>query len=435
MDFSLGYSPKVDAPPERERLVCWLHKSIYGLKQASRQWFSKFSYAVIEYGFLQSKSNYSLFTKCVGSSFVALLVYVDDIIITGSDVVAIASLKSFLHSKFKLKDLGRLRYFLSLEIARSTKGIFFSQRHYALQLLEDTGFLSSKLAIVPMISNIRLSSDEGPLLEDVSAYRRLIVRLLYLTISRPDITFVIHKLSQYVSKPKKPHLDVVHHLLPYIKASPRQGLFLSAISSLQLRAFSDADWASCSGTRRSVTSFSVFLGDSLISWKVKKQSTMSQSSAETEYRALASTISEIQNYLSARDNNGHGTHTASTVGGRSIPNTSALGGFANGVATGGDPLVRLAIYKVCWNIPIRGGHHLPRRRRACCHMDDAIADGVQVISISLGGGSARAYDEDAIAMGALNAVERNIVWWFAELEILGLPLQQSLITVAASRPF
>ena len=98
MDLPRGYTPKIGAPPKGEHLVCRLHKSIYWLKQASRQWFSKFSSALVEYGFNQSKSNYSLFTKGVGSSFVALLVYIDDIIITGSDVVAIAYPKSFLHS-------------------------------------------------------------------------------------------------------------------------------------------------------------------------------------------------------------------------------------------------------------------------------------------------------------------------------------------------
>ena len=92
-----------------------------------------------------------------------------------------------------------------------------------------------------MVPNVRLSSDEGDLFEDVSAYRRLIGWLLYLSISRPDITFAVHKLSQYVSKPKKPHLGATHHLLQYLKASPGQGLYFSTSSSLQLRAFSDAD--------------------------------------------------------------------------------------------------------------------------------------------------------------------------------------------------
>jgi len=92
-----------------------------------------------------------------------------------------------------------------------------------------------------MLPNLKLSSSEGDLLEDASIYRRLIGRLLYLTISWPNITFVVHKLSQFVSQPRRPHLDVAHHLLQYLKAAPSQGLFFSKSSSLQLRAFSDAD--------------------------------------------------------------------------------------------------------------------------------------------------------------------------------------------------
>ncbi|XP_072950413.1 uncharacterized protein [Typha angustifolia] len=292
MDLPLGY---LQSHPiaKGEKLVCRLHKSIYGLKQASRQWFSKLSQTLLHHGFHQSKSDYSLFTKGSGTNFIALLVYVDDIIITGSNPQAITSLKEFLNTHFKFKDLGKLKYFLGLEIARSAKGIFLSQRHYTLQLLEDTSFLASKPATLPMDPKLKLSSFEGDLLEDASLYRRLVGKLLYLTISRPDITFVVHKLSQFVSKPRQQHLVAIHHLLRYLKATPGQGLLFSPSSSFQLRAFSDADWGSCLDSRKSITGFCIFLGDSLVSWKTKKQTTLSRSFAEAEYRALASRTSEL----------------------------------------------------------------------------------------------------------------------------------------------
>lgn len=124
MDLPLGYSPQNISNSCSGPLVCKLHKSIYGLKQASRQWYSKFSQSLIQYGFVQSKSDYTLFTKGIGSSFIALLVYVDDIVV-GPSASAIDSLKMFLKDLFKLKDLGTLKYFLGLEIARSQQGIFF----------------------------------------------------------------------------------------------------------------------------------------------------------------------------------------------------------------------------------------------------------------------------------------------------------------------
>lgn len=114
-----------------------------------------------------------------------------------------------------------------------------------------------------------------------------------MTVSQLDITFAIHKLSQFVSQPRQPHLSVVHSLLRYLKGSPGKGIFLQASSSFQLRAFIDANWASCLDTRKSTIGFCVFLGDSLVAWKAKKQTTVSHSSAEAEYRALVVTTSEI----------------------------------------------------------------------------------------------------------------------------------------------
>ena len=125
--------------------------------------------------------------------------YVGDIILTGSDSHFIDYMKSFLHIKFNLKDLSSLKYFLGLELSRSQKGIFLSQRHYALQILEDAGFFGCKPASLPMDPNLKLNAFEGDLLHDAFLYHRLVGRLIYLTISWSDITFSVHKLSHYVS--------------------------------------------------------------------------------------------------------------------------------------------------------------------------------------------------------------------------------------------
>ena len=224
MDIRLSYHNKGVG------LVCKLHKSIYGLRQASHQWFCKFSSTLVANDFIQSKSDYFLFTHGSGQNLVILLVYVDDIILASPSTAILSQIQQLLQSLFKLKVLGDLKYFLGLELAKSSRGICLSQRIYTLSLLEDTCFLDCKPASLPMEPNVHLNSSNGELLTNSSMYRQLIGRLMYLTISRPDITFAVTKLSQYMSQPRMPHLNALHHLLKYLKSSPGQGLLFSTSS-------------------------------------------------------------------------------------------------------------------------------------------------------------------------------------------------------------
>ncbi|PNX74277.1 retrovirus-related Pol polyprotein from transposon TNT 1-94 [Trifolium pratense] len=289
MSLPPGYSSAIGS-----NKVCRLHKSLYGLKQASRQWYSKLSSALISFGYKQSVSDHSLYIKSTDSEFTALLVYVDDIVLAGNSSKEIQAVKHFLDQKFKIKDLGKLRYFLGFEIARSPKGIFVNQRKYTLELLQDTGFLATKPSNIPFNPTTKLSSTDGAPLKDPSSYRRLIGRLLYLTNTRPDISFSVQHLSQFVSKPLIPHYTAATRILKYLKSAPANGLFFPVSSSLKLTGYADSDWARCPDTRKSITGYCVFIGSSLISWKSKKQNTVSRSSTEAEYRALASLTCEIQ---------------------------------------------------------------------------------------------------------------------------------------------
>ncbi|GKE66233.1 ribonuclease H-like domain-containing protein, partial [Tanacetum coccineum] len=196
--------------------VCMLKKSLYGLKQAPRQWNAKLTSALIENGFSQSKSDYSLYIKSYKDVFLTLLVYVDDIIITGNNVSEIEKFKVYLKSKFMIKDLGKLKYFLAIEVIDTDKGICLNQRTYVLDLLSDYGMLACKPTKSPLMSKLALSneaSDKDPFLDNITDYQKLMGKLIYLTNTRPDISYVVHCLSQFMHSPLKSHLKIAFKIL------------------------------------------------------------------------------------------------------------------------------------------------------------------------------------------------------------------------------
>ncbi|GJU00031.1 putative RNA-directed DNA polymerase [Tanacetum coccineum] len=296
LDETVYMKPPQGFYPGNDKLVCRLKKSIYGLKQSPRQWNAKLTSVLVENGFCQSKSDYSLYTKSVGDVFLALLVYVDDIIVTGNNAEEIEKFKVFLKGKFKIKDLGKLKYFLGIEVVDTSSGICLNQRKYVLDLLSEYGMLACKPSKTPLVSKLSISNEEtenDSLLENVTDYQKLMGKLIYLTHTRPDISYAVHCLSQFMHSPLNSHLKIAFKILRYLKGSPGLGILVAKSSGMSLKAFSDADWAKCIVTRRSVTGYCVFLNGNLVSWKSKKQNTLSKSSAEAEYRALASVTSEV----------------------------------------------------------------------------------------------------------------------------------------------
>ena len=220
--------------------MCRLHKSLYGLKQASQQWFSKFSETIRAARYVQSQVDYSLFTRIQGKSFTALLIYVDDILNNGNDSVSIAVVKKFLHSQFRLKDLGDLKYFLGIKVSSSNNGIFIFQRKYALEIIKDKGLLGATPIDTLMERGLKLS-DKSDLLKDSDHYRRLVGRLIYLTVSRLDITYSMHVLGRFMHQPRKLHMEATFRVARYLKNVPGQGLFFSSNCDFGLRAYCDSD--------------------------------------------------------------------------------------------------------------------------------------------------------------------------------------------------
>jgi len=216
-----------------------------------------------------------------------------DLLITGSDIMGIDQLKRALHQTLTIKDLGMARYFLGIEITRSTTGTFLNQRKYVLNILSDAGLTAVKPAKFPLPKGLKLSIEKGVLLHDLEPYRRIIGKLLYLTLTRPDVSYVVQHLSQFLQHPMDLYYQRAMHVLRYLKGTPNKGLFYPKSTNFQVVAYTDADWGACQMSSRSLTGYCVFLGDALVSWKTKKQKTIAKSSVKAEYRAMSATTSEL----------------------------------------------------------------------------------------------------------------------------------------------
>ncbi|GKA76542.1 retrovirus-related pol polyprotein from transposon TNT 1-94 [Tanacetum coccineum] len=236
MTVPQGYTQKL--PPN---IVCKLTKSLFGLKQANRQWFEKLTSFLLQLGFKKSYVDTSLFTITHQGSFTTILVYVDDILIVGKDSGFISTIKKHLHTQFNIKDLGPLHYYLSIEFLWNSSGLTMTQRKYALELLEFTNILDSKPISTPIDPIIKLNSTDGYLLPGPSTYRTLVSKLLYLTITRPDLSFAGQALSQYSLSPRSLHFDALIRVLRYIKLCPGQGLFFPVKNNLHLTTYCDSD--------------------------------------------------------------------------------------------------------------------------------------------------------------------------------------------------
>lgn len=234
-------------------LVCRLKKSLYGLKQAPRLWFGKLSSTLLAMKYTRSKNDHSLFFIHTSTTVTVVLIYVDDLLICGNSMSAIQDLKLFLAHNFHMKDLGDLRYFLGIEISRSADGIFLCQRKYTRDIISEFGMAGKKPLQLPMDIHMKLTPDKGDILFDPSLYQRLVGKLIYLTITRPDICFSVQLLSQYMHQPTSIHLQAAKRLLRYLIATESQGILLASRSSAQLTAYCDSDWASCPVNRRSTS--------------------------------------------------------------------------------------------------------------------------------------------------------------------------------------
>ncbi|MCH82167.1 retrovirus-related Pol polyprotein from transposon TNT 1-94, partial [Trifolium medium] len=278
-------------------LVCKLHKSLYGLKQAPRAWYDKLTQTLLQMGFVKSKCDPSLLVHHQQGACTYVLVYVDDILITGSAPHLIKDLIDKLNVKFALKQLGEVDYFLGIQVHhKPSGGLLLHQSKYIKDLLNKTKMENCKPIGSPMVNTCRLSKFGTDTMQDASLYRSTVGALQYATLTRPDIAYSVNKVCQFMAHPLESHWKAVKRILRYLKGTIHYGLLLQPSSSsppFSLRAYSDADWATDQDDRRSTSGSCIFFGSNLISWGSKKQQLVARSSTEAEYRSMANTTAEL----------------------------------------------------------------------------------------------------------------------------------------------
>ncbi|GJR76731.1 retrovirus-related pol polyprotein from transposon TNT 1-94 [Tanacetum coccineum] len=229
----------------------------------------------------------TLFIRKEGKELLLVQVYVDDIIFAASTPELCDLFAKIMCSKFKMSMMGKISFFLGLQIFQNPRGIFINQSKYALESLKKYGFDSCDLVDTPMVEKSKLDEDKEGKAVDPSHYRGMIGTLLYLTASRPDLQFAICMCARYQARPTEKHLHAVKRIFRYLKGTVNRGLWYPKDSSIALTAFADADHAGCQDTRRSTSGSMQFLGDRLVSWSSKRQKSAAISSTEAEYIAMS----------------------------------------------------------------------------------------------------------------------------------------------------
>ncbi|GJS56805.1 putative ribonuclease H-like domain-containing protein [Tanacetum coccineum] len=262
-----------------------VEKALYVLHQAPKAWYETLSTYLLENEFRRGTIDKTLFIKKDRGDILLVQVYVDDIIFRTTKKSLCVEFKQMMHKRFQISFMGELTFFLGLQVQQKEDGIFISQDKYVADILKKFDFVTIKTASTPMEPNKALVKDEEAKDVDVHLYRSMIRSLIYLTTSRPDITFAVCACVRFQVTPKTSHLYAVKGIFRYLKGQPKLGLWYPRDSSFDLEAFLDSDYAGASLDRKSTTGGCQFLGKRLISWQCKKQTIVANSTTEVEYVA------------------------------------------------------------------------------------------------------------------------------------------------------
>ncbi|KAK8914629.1 hypothetical protein KSP39_PZI023850 [Platanthera zijinensis] len=295
--------------PNESSKVYKLKKALYGLKQSPRAWNSKIDASLLRLGFTKTDYEPALYIRHTQDGlYISLCIYVDDLLITGSDAIGIATIKEKLQAEFEMTDLGHVKYFLGMQIARNNLGILITQTKYSDDLLIKFNMEAAKPASTPMAAGEKFMKEDGEEKVNEEEYRSLVGSLIYLTNTRPDIEFAVSIVSRFMHSPSIKHLAAAKRILRYIKGTRGYGLSYSREDTTKegreikekekrnkiynLQGYSDSDWGGCFDDRRSTSGHIFFLNNMPISWSSRKQKTVALSSTEAEYVSLTEAARE-----------------------------------------------------------------------------------------------------------------------------------------------
>ncbi|KAG7561531.1 Zinc finger CCHC-type superfamily [Arabidopsis thaliana x Arabidopsis arenosa] len=271
-----------------EHKVYKLHKALYGLKQAPRAWYSKIEEYFTKEGFTKCELEHTLFIKNEsGGRILIISLYVDDLIFTGNDSVMCEEFKASMKREFEMTDLGKMCYFLGVEVVQSENGIFLCQKKYAAEVLSRYGMEDCNPVNNPMVPGTKLSKDMEGDDADPSLYKQLIGSLMYLTATRPDIMFTVCFLSRFMMQPKAAHLWAAKRVLRYIKGTLQMGLLYTSAGEETMKAYTDSDFAGDVDGGRSTSGYVFLMSNAAVAWSSKKQPIVTLSTTEAEYVAAS----------------------------------------------------------------------------------------------------------------------------------------------------
>jgi len=273
-----------------------LYKALYGLKQAPREWYTDIDAYLRSQGFVRSENNTNLYTR---NGYI-LVLYVDDVLITGPHQSGIDEVKKLLHDHYKMSDLGLAKQFLGMQIEQLNNGIKIHQSRYIATMLERFGMANAHATTTPLPPSPALSAknDDDDLLDSAekSVYMSIVGSLMYAMVcTRPDLAFTMSRLSKFMANPKAHHMTAARHALRYLRGTSNAYIHYNRATSTQaiVEGFSDSDFASDVDTRRSTSGYAFLYNDSAISWRSKQQDMVTLSTMEAEYVGMTEAAREM----------------------------------------------------------------------------------------------------------------------------------------------